>query len=102
MAKLNPNLTIHVYDRTINGKAFLRDFVLEFMRLCFFKGSLKKLFVPMTRFFIYREFFKSNNGRYAYFRERIYNRVELPNDATIDRVFKRLQDKPNILLKMDI
>lgn len=47
----------------------------------------------------YRAFFQ---GDVVHFEERIFNRPDRPRDATIARVFDRLGDKKNVLLKMDI
>ena len=47
----------------------------------------------------YRKFF---GDKVVHSEERIFNRIERSNDATIAKVFSRLEGKNNLLLKMDV
>lgn len=90
---------IHVYDHTAGVPALRRNVAAGLVKLIVGRIGFSELATRVARFRDYGRFFDGATRRH--FRERIYNRKQLPFDAIIDDVFARM-DRRNLLLKMDI
>jgi hypothetical protein len=95
----NPNLTIHVYDHTVGAKSFHRALKNAALKFLGGKTSLADLRSRYKTLTDYRAFFVSNR---MHFRERVFNRRDNANDATIETVFHRVGEARHVFLKMDI
>jgi hypothetical protein len=95
-----PGIPIHVYDHTAGVPALRRNVAAGLVKLIAGRIGGSEFSTRVARFRDYGRFFVGETRRH--FRERIYNRKELPFDATIDHVFARMEGRRNLLLKMDI
>lgn len=96
----NPGCIIHAYDHTVSERHFRRQTRKAFERCLRLKsGSYARLKQSWQTYHDYREFFSSNRVHYV---ERIFNRIEGDNDATIEKVFSRLNGTSQVAVKMDI
>ena len=99
LARANPNLTIHVYDHSVGRKSFARALKNAAVKFLGGRTSRADLRARYATYRGYRDFFVGNRVHY---RERIFNRRDNSNDATIARVFERVPAARHIFLKMDI
>jgi hypothetical protein len=109
-----PDLLIHAYDHTVDERVFLRSKRMAMRAVLF--GVIKLLLLKLsfealkTRIRYYKacaetydnypRFF--GHGNHRHFHERVFNRAEKNSDATIDKVFERISNRSNIVLKIDI
>jgi hypothetical protein len=99
MFKISDRILIHAYDHTVGQRRYLRQIAGAVARLLLGKPSLADVRAKINVCIDYRKFF---HGRHVHYQERVFNRSDNQNDATIDKVFSRLGDQPRIILKMDI
>jgi hypothetical protein len=99
LARANSELTIHIYDHSVGQKSFARALKNATLKFLGGRTSLAELRSRYNTYAGYRNFFVGNR---AHFRERIFNRRDNPNDATIELVFRRVDQARHIFLKMDI
>ncbi len=99
LAATNPILTIHVYDHSVGPKSFSRALKNAALKFAGGKTSLADLRSRYATYAGYKSFFTGNR---VHFRERIFNRADNPNDATIELVFQRVGAAKHVFLKMDI
>lgn len=95
---LNANLKIHAYDHTVSEKLFKKKLAKTVKRLFYFRSTISDLTLRIAILKSYRKFFQGGNKHFV---ERIHNRKDHPNDATIETVFSRI-DSNKIFVKMDI
>lgn len=95
----NPALTIHVYDHTVGAKSFRRALKNAALKFAGGKISFAELRSRHRTDAGYRRFF---TGSRVHFRERVFNRRDNANDATIETIFQRVRQARRIFLKMDI
>jgi hypothetical protein len=93
-----PDIEIHAYDHTISKQSFKRDYRRAFIKFIKFKLPYQKLIEKRNLYKSYCSFF---NGKVKHYQERIHNRLDNSNDATLNIVFQRIQKKC-IFLKIDI
>lgn len=99
LARANNQLTIHVYDHSVGVKSFARALKNATFKFLGGRTSLAELRSRYSTYAGYKNFFVGNR---IHFRERIFNRRDNPNDATIDLVFRRVVAARHVFLKMDI
>jgi len=99
LARANANLPIHVYDHTVGIRSFRRALKNAALKCLAGKASLAELRARYQTYSGYRRFFRDPH---RHFRERIFNRRDNANDATIETVFERIGAARHIFLKMDI
>jgi hypothetical protein len=97
----NPTITVHSYDHTVSEALFLRMFRATLLRCLLRKASAADVRSRLATYRSYKRFFKTTSA-VRHFKERIFSRVEGPQDVTIDNVFARLDGKGDVVLKMDI
>lgn len=102
-----PHCPVHTYDHTIDAEGFRRSFNIAAIELLSVPTSRQHLLDRLWRLRKahqigrrYRRFFTGN--RIVHFHERVFNRRDNPNDATIETAFARLGDAKRVFLKMDI
>lgn len=95
----NDALTIHVYDHSVGTASFRRALKNAVVKFAVGKIPLAQLRSRYRTYSDYRRFFA---GDRIHFRERVFNRRDNANDATIDAVFRRVGTARHIFLKMDI
>jgi len=99
VAQINPTITIHVYDHTIGKRYFWRSFRKALKKFLLLRNTFSDLHASFKKFRSYKNFFQ---GKYIHFEERVFNRIEQPYDADIDKIFSRLKEKKKCIVKMDI
>lgn len=97
-ARLRPGLIIHAYDHTISRGEFARSFQRALLKVSFGQTSLKDVRTRYKLLKAYETFFSANA---RHFEERIHNRMDRPNDTTLDKVFERTSSD-KIFMKIDI
>jgi hypothetical protein len=96
--KLNPRIHIHAYDHSVSRKLFRRYLFGVTKRFCKGRVSLDEV---KKRFRVCRAYNAFFRGTVKHFEEHVSDRVELPFEVTLDRVFERVNSS-NIFLKVDI
>lgn len=92
-------LTIHIYDHSVGAKTYRRSLKNAALKFLVGKTSLAELRRRWRTDADYRRFF---TGTRTHFRERVFNRRDHADDATIEAIFARLGAARHIFLKMDI
>jgi len=95
----HPDRIIHVYDHTVGARSFRRSLKNAFFKFLGGRTSLADLRARYQTDAGYRQFFTGNRVHY---RERVFNRRDNANDATLALAFERLGGARNVFLKMDI
>ena len=99
LAERHPDRIIHVYDHTVGARSFRRSLKTAFWKFLVGRVSLAELRRRYRTDADYRRFF---TGNHIHFRERIFNRRDCANDATIETAFARLGGARHVLVKIDI
>jgi len=99
VAHLRPGIPIHVYDHTVGAKSFYRAAKSRSLKWLGGRTSLEDVRLRWKTYARYRRFF---SGRHRHYAERVFNRRDNPNDATLDIAFSRLDGARHVLLKVDI
>lgn len=97
-AELRPGLEVHAYDHTISRRGFAER---TFQALCGIPlrtSNFGEMRYRAGRYLAYQKFFR---GRVTHFAERVHNRADNPNDATLAKIFSRTQ-QDGVFVKMDI
>ena len=96
---IRPGIDIHCYDHTVRPRRFVQ-YVAKGIRHVFRgRGSVSGV---ADRIGVWRDYGRFFRGRTVHFRERVFNRREKANDATIDAIFARIAGKRHVLVKADI
>ena len=99
LARLRPGIPIHVYDHTVGAKTFYRAAKSRSLKFLGGRTSFADVRMRWKTYTEYQRFFSGRNRHYA---ERVFNRRDNVNDATLDIAFSRLSDAHHVLLKVDI
>jgi len=99
LARLRPGIPIHVYDHTVGAKSYYRSAKSRSLKWLSGRTSFEDVRMRWKTYTGYRRFF---SGRHRHYAERVFNRRDNPNDATLDIAFSRLGDVHHVLLKVDI
>ena len=99
LARLRPGIPIHVYDHTVGAKSFYRAAKSRSLKFLGGRASLQDVRTRWKTYTGYRRFF---SGRHRHYAERVFNRRDNANDATLDIAFGRLSEARHVLLKIDI
>lgn len=95
---LNNKLKIHAYDHTVSDKIFKKKIFKSIKRIFYRKSTVSELSQRIALLQSYRKLFQGENRHYV---ERIHNRKDYPNDATIETIFSRF-DSSKVFIKLDI
>ncbi|HXS42872.1 MAG TPA: FkbM family methyltransferase [Stellaceae bacterium] len=99
LCRANGALTVQVYDHSVGAKTYRRSLKNAALKFLVGKASLAELRRRWRTDVGYRRFF---TGTRTHFRERVFNRRDHGNDATIEAIFGRIGAASHIFLKMDI
>lgn len=99
LAKLRPGLRIHAYDHSVGRHAFIKLIVSALLKLLARQGSWREVRERMATYASYKHFFR---GAFVHFQERVFNRLDRPNDTTVERILARLEGLGRLIVKMDI
>ena len=99
LARLRPGIPIHVYDHTVGAKSYYRAAKSRSFKFLNGRTSFADVRMRWKTYTGYRHFF---SGRHRHYAERVFNRRDNTNDATLDIAFGRLGAVRNVLLKVDI
>ncbi len=99
LKNINPNMSIHAYDHTISKEFFLKNALNGIFRLFTLRNGPRKCYEKFRLLNSYLKFFQNTN---IHHQERVNNAVEASYDATVEKIFSRVQGKNNIFLKIDI
>ena len=97
LEKKNAKINIHVYDHTIDKRAFLK-FTYESILKTILNPFRKVNWSNIFKYFSYIHFF--DNIQIIHFQEKVWWNNN-KNNSTINKIFERIDDD-NIFLKMDI
>jgi hypothetical protein len=99
LAAGHPERMIHVYDHTVSARSFRRSLKNAFWKFIGGRTSLADLRRRYRTHADYHQFFTGNR---VHFRERVFNRQDRVNDATMATAFTRLGTARHVLVKIDI
>lgn len=99
LCRANDALIVHVYDHSVGAKTYRRSLKNAAVKFLAGKTPLAELRQRYSTVADYQRFF---TGKRTHFRERVFNRRDHANDATIDMIFDRIGTAAHIFLKMDI
>jgi hypothetical protein len=95
---LNPRIKIHAYDHTISEKKFKLSFERGLVKFALAKMSTSEL---KRRFKVWRGYKSFFQQQAIHFPERIHNRLDGTNDATLEKIFDRMESG-KIFLESDV
>lgn len=98
--KLNPKVKIYMYDYTVSSKPYIRDIWKYFRRFITFRGKLEYLSIRISYLKNYLNFFKLKNVNF--FSEKITSPIINKIDTDIEKVFSRIDENEEVILKSDI
>ena len=90
-----PGLPVHCYDHTVGEQVFLADLAAASSKISTWGRVPKRLETCLS----YNSFFR---GDRVHFPQRVIDRAESAQDATIAQIFERAGAASNVLVKMDI
>ncbi|HEY3918069.1 MAG TPA: hypothetical protein VGL83_09760 [Stellaceae bacterium] len=99
LAAGHPERVIHAYDHTVGAKTFRRSLKNALLKFLGGRTSLEDLRHRYETDRSYHRFFAGNRVHY---RERMFNRQDNANDATLDIAFARLGAAGHVFVKIDI
>jgi hypothetical protein len=95
----HPERVIHVYDHTVGTKTFRRSLKNSLIK---FLGGRTSFADLRQRYATHRGYQSFFTGNHVHYRERMFNRQDNANDATLAIAFARLGPVRQVFLKMDI
>lgn len=99
VARLNPHLTIHVYDHSINEQAFMEKLVRSWRSTSSVHTLLPEMQALLELYESYRGFFR---GPVVHYRERVFDHPVNTDDSTPEKILSRLDAARSLILKIDI
>ena len=97
---LNENNKVHIYDHTVSSYPYIKKVIKYLRRFITFKTNIEGLIIPIKILNDFKKFI--NHKRVKFFRENISYPMQNSIDADIDKVFSRINDDQNVILKCDI
>tara|TARA_B100001013_G_scaffold340396_1_gene263555 strand:+ start:242 stop:1072 length:831 start_codon:yes stop_codon:yes gene_type:complete len=98
--KRNKNLSIFVYDYTVNSMPYITKIWKYLKRFLTFRASLEAVKIRLKNYQSYLKFMKLNNVKF--YREKITYPIKNKIDADIRKVFSRIKNNSEVILKCDI
>ena len=96
--KLNPKAIVHGYDHTVSERLFKRRLRKSIERFINLRSNFQNILVSFQLLKRYQDFFQ---GPCIHYQERVHNRLEQKDDATMQKIIERIGDK-KVFLKIDI
>lgn len=91
---------IHMYDHTTSSWPYIKDIIKYFRRLITFKTTYEGFKLRLDNYLEFKNFLNLNNVNL--FSEKIACPIINKKDTDIKKVFSRIKDEANIILKCDI
>jgi len=98
--KRNKNLSIFVYDHTVNALPYIKKIWKYLRRFLTFRASLEDVKIRLKNYQVYIKFIKLNNVKL--YREKITYPIKNKIDTDIKKVFSRIKNNSEVILKCDI
>ena len=96
---VRPGVDIHCYDHTVSAWLFAKFFAKGIVNVLQGRGHFSQI---VRRAGVWRDYPRFFRERTVHFRERVFNREDHEDDATIDRIFARIPGRRHVLVKCDI
>ena len=96
----NETNKVHIYDHTVNSSPYIRRIIKYIRRFITFKTNLEGLLTPIKHFNSFKKFL--NHKRVNFFKESISYPALKVIDTDIDKVFSRIGNNENVIIKCDI
>ncbi len=91
---------IHLYDYTVNYKLFFYIILKYIRRFLTFRASINNIIDSINNLLNFQNFIAQPNVKL--FKEKVVFKIEDKNNVNIEKIFSRIEDVNNNLLKIDI
>ena len=98
--KANKEVKIYLYDYSVTSYPYIKDVMKYFRRFLIFRTKFEALSTRVKYLYYYKKFLNSKNV--FFFKEKIAFPVKKKIDADIEKVFSRIDNKQDVVLKSDI
>jgi len=98
--KRNKNLSIFVYDYTVSSLPYIKKIWKYLKRFLTFRATLESVKIRIKNYKEFRKFMKLSNVRF--YKEKITCPIKNKKDADLKKVFSRVKNDSEIILKSDI
>ena len=100
LIKKNDDVKIYMYDYSVSSTPYIREVLKYLKRFLTFRTSYKAVSDRITYLKNYLNFFKIENV--SFFKEKITFPVKEKIDTDVDKVFSRIPEGEQVILKSDI
>ena len=97
---INENNKVHIYDHTVNSFPYIKRIIKYIRRFLTFKTNIEGLLAPIKSYISFKNFL--NHKRVNYFKENISYPILKAIDTDIDKVFSRIDNNEQVIIKCDI
>ena len=98
--KRNSDIKIYMYDYTVSSKPYIKEVLKYLRRFLTFRANYKSVSDRIKYLKEYLNFFKLKNV--SFFSEKITFPIKNKIDTDIDKVFSRIPENEQVILKSDI
>tara|TARA_B100001063_G_C16588774_1_gene464511 strand:+ start:20 stop:838 length:819 start_codon:yes stop_codon:yes gene_type:complete len=98
--KINNSKKIFLYDFSINFGLFFWIILKYLRRLLTFRGSFSSFTYSIKNFINFKDFISQRNVKL--FKEKVVGEIKKENEISLNKIFHRINDEKNSLLKVDI
>ncbi len=98
--KMNNNIEIFMYDYTVSSFPYIKDILKYLKRFVTFRSNLESVTSRVSYLKKYKDFLGLKNVNF--FKEKITYPIKNKIDTDINKVFSRINDKEEVILKSDI
>ena len=98
--KKNKDYKIYIYDHTVSSYPYIKEVWKYLRRFLTFRAYPNAIMTRIKNLYNYKKFLNSKNVNY--FKEKITYPIKNKIDTDINKVFSRIDDKEDVILKCDI
>ena len=98
--KTNKEVKIYLYDYSVSSYPYIKDVFKYFRRFVTFRTTFEALSTRVKYLYNYKKFMNSKNV--IFFKEKIAFPMKKKIDTDIEKVFSRIDNKEDVILKSDI
>ena len=98
--KIQHTKYIFLYDYTVSIFLFIKIIFKYLRRLILFRSNYSNLIYSIKNFLKFKKFIAQENVNL--FKEKVVSKIDNKNDVNFNKIFSRLDQKKNSLLKIDI
>ena len=98
--KKNKEIKIYIYDYTVSSYPYIKEIWKYFRRFITFRASLESVATRVKYLYNYQKFLNSKNVNF--FKEKITFPIQNKIDTDIKKVFSRIDNTEDVILKIDI